>query len=227
MEGSAFELRFAGTRDEVARWVQFLDPREMLLVFSAPPKAREQLWEMSTRLSLADLRRDLPYEPLARTAGKPGIERETFIAWLAETILHEAYEGPAADAWRLDEAQARRNAYERARFLNDYELLGGDALVGARGKSNLSWEWRRHGDVFALSWQGQAFFPSFQFTESEPKPVIRDIVIPFRERGASEWEIALWLAAPNAWLRQRPAQLLDEDPGAVAVAARRAFEVLG
>src|SRR4051794_22225637 len=132
MEASSFDLRFVGTRDELARWARFFDENELLLVLSAPADQRDALWRDWTAAAQHE-------DPTARTVEPPIPERHSFsrddaaahhalLAWLAESILREARNYSMDRAWTTHQDQAVRNAYERARFLTDYRQISAETV---------------------------------------------------------------------------------------------------
>lgn len=123
--------------------------------------------------------------------------------------------------------QARRNAAAREDLLRDFGALSSAEvaeLVGSKAanKAALANRWKQEGRIFSVTFQGGVLFPAFQFdAEGQPRPVIADVIAALKPT-SSDWELALWLAAPTGWLAgRRPVDLLDEDPSAVAEAARR------
>jgi len=107
--------------------------------------------------------------------------------------------------------QARRNALARTQFLEKYGALEAkDAvtLAGYRSKNphEQVGRWLGSGKVFAVEWGGKRLLPAFQFDEStgQPRPEVAALLTAFEGRRKG-WEIALWMASPNGWLRgKRP-----------------------
>lgn len=125
--------------------------------------------------------------------------------------------------------QARRNAEARTALLREFGALrSADVaeLAGsrARNRAALANRWRAEDRVLAVSVGDELLYPGFQFTsEGRPHPTVARALRALRttpER--SDWQAALWFAAPTGWLGgRRPVDLLDEDPEAVIEAAER------
>lgn len=123
--------------------------------------------------------------------------------------------------------QARRNAAERASFLEQHGGLTAaevSDLAGssAHNRSALAARWRKEGLIFAVPHRGVLHYPVFQFgPEGRPLPVIADVLAVFEGQGLSAWEVALWFTTRTGWLGdRRPIDLLVDDSDLVREAAR-------
>jgi hypothetical protein len=130
-------------------------------------------------------------------------------------------------------AQARRNAYARRRFVEEWGGLTGEeaaALAGSTAKNRAATasRWKQNRRVFAVPYTGKTYFPAFQFDQNgEPKPVIHDILGVLQEH-YGPWEIGLWFTAANGILGgKRPVDILDKDSEKVLAAARYEADELG
>jgi hypothetical protein len=123
--------------------------------------------------------------------------------------------------------QARRNAEARSALLSEFgaltaaevaELAGSEA----RNTSALAGRWRREGRLLAVEHHGTAYYPAFQFdSDGKPKATVQEVLDHLSSPDTTAWQRALWFTSANGWLDgQRPVDLLDEHPGAVAAAAR-------
>jgi hypothetical protein len=127
--------------------------------------------------------------------------------------------------------QAWRNAEARASLVREFGVLTGQQvadLAGSRAinRAALASRWKRKGRIFSVDFRGEALYPAFQFDKGQPRPVIARIVRVLGSRG-SEWQLALWLTSSVGWLDgQRPVDLLETNPEAVAEAADREAEEL-
>jgi hypothetical protein len=86
--------------------------------------------------------------------------------------------------------------------------------------------WLRHRLLFTFRHAGRNRFPTFQFANGVPKPIIgRVIGLIYPMDG---WGVMYWLAAANAWLEEdaSPLSLLDSDPDAVLIAASHANDLI-
>lgn len=130
--------------------------------------------------------------------------------------------------------QARRNAVARAEFLERHGAIEPKAAVrqaGYRTKnpSEQVSRWLAAGKLFAVEWGGQKLLPAFQFdaASGQPRPEVARLleVLGDRRRG---WEIALWMSAPNGWLRgRRPLELWPGEIDEVLAAARAEVAPVG
>lgn len=131
--------------------------------------------------------------------------------------------------------QARRNAAARSALFEEFGFLTGaevSDLAGssATNRSALPTRWRKERRIFAVPQHGALYYPLFQFSaDGQPLPVIGEVLGSFQGIGMSDWEVALWFAGRNGWLRDlRPVDLLGEEPEAVVEAAlREADEIAG
>jgi hypothetical protein len=128
--------------------------------------------------------------------------------------------------------QARRNAEARLALISEFGLLGsGDIaqLAGSRAKNraSLAHRWKQEGRLFSVNYKGASLFPAFQFDEQgRPRPVISEVIRTLGSK-SREWELALWFIGNTGWLDgERPVDLLESDPEAVAEAARSEAEDL-
>jgi hypothetical protein len=173
-----------------------------------------------------------------------GREPEGLLAWAAlwQTYASEQHQahvlldalspertlGPAAAE------QLRLNAAARAEFLDRWPSLRSAEvadLVGsaAANRNAAAHKLLRKGQLFAVRYRGQDFYPSFQFdvAEARPRPVIARALGRLQAAGLRGWEIAFWFTDPNGWLDDsRPVDLLQSDPDAVAAAAEHETDPL-
>lgn len=126
---------------------------------------------------------------------------------------------------RVAVLQARRNAEARASLLREFGALRSlevAELAGSRAanRAALANRWRQEGRIFSVSYQGTTLYPAFQFdAEGRPRPVVAEVIRTLGSKSA-DWELALWFTANIGWLDgQRPVDLLESDPAAVAEAA--------
>jgi hypothetical protein len=134
--------------------------------------------------------------------------------------------GVPSPAWL---EQARRNADERRRFLDEFGALDSEGVATlASSKSanrrSLAQRWRSEGRIFGVEIHGKFVYPGFQFDPQtgQPKPAIALILEslpgPLREGG---WQLALWWDnAVDALGFRRPVDVVDENPDAVVSAAQ-------
>lgn len=76
--------------------------------------------------------------------------------------------------------------------------------------------------VISIAWRAQTLMPAFQFEVDEMsiRPCVAAVLQELRDV-FDNWELALWFAAPNAWLDYAaPVAIMTEDALAVLQAAR-------
>ena len=89
-----------------------------------------------------------------------------------------------------------------------------------RNRSEPASRWKREGRLFAVRRAGVDLYPSFQFADGAPLPVIKDVLaaLPGHMTG---WQIALWFGSGNGWLDGAEPHERLSDPDAVVDAARK------
>ena len=87
-------------------------------------------------------------------------------------------------------------------------------------ESEPSSRWKRDGKIFAIRDRGLNLFPSFQFRDGIPLPVIKKVLTIIGEK-FSPWQIACWFEGGNGWLGGDAPQNCLEKPDVVIVAAQR------
>lgn len=82
-------------------------------------------------------------------------------------------------------------------------------------------KWLQEGKIFSVRHDNQEWFPSFQFDEGSPAPVISKVteLFPADER---EWNLAFFFSTPNAYIGGRlPIELIRADPDLLVSLAER------
>jgi hypothetical protein len=122
--------------------------------------------------------------------------------------------------------EARRWAETRATFLAEYESVTAPELARLTGSksANLSaraHSWVKANRIFSVNDGTAERYPLFQLREGQPLPQMAEI-LPILKRKLSNWQIALWFTAPNAWVGawRQPIEVLTESPDVVLDAAR-------
>ena len=146
---------------------------------------------------------------------------------LTEADIDKLLDVMLADAPRAPvEAQLERdNAALRAEYLEETPLLTATEVRAASGlkprnRSEPASRWKREGRLFAVRRSGVDLYPSFQFADGAPLPVIKDVLaaLPGHMTG---WQIAMWFGSGNGWLDGAEPQERLPDPDAVVDAARK------
>lgn len=119
--------------------------------------------------------------------------------------------------------QLRAQADLRARFMIEVAWLGSTDI--ARLYETDPARWKAEGRIFSITEEDVDHYPIFQFADGQPVPAMSAVLQIFT--GLSDWQVALWFFAPNAWLEdRRPMDVLLNDPDAVIDAARHAVEAI-
>lgn len=138
--------------------------------------------------------------------------------------IYAALADPDANPTPAHLKQLNANAELRARFRREVPWLRSADVARLYGTNAAEPEaWKAAGRVFSVTSGDIEQFPLFQFAHGQPIAAMGDILALFT--GLSEWQIALWFFAPNAWLDDAaPMDVLQRDPEAVIAAARHAVE---
>jgi len=124
--------------------------------------------------------------------------------------------------------QVRRNVEARQHLLDEFGAVTSAEIAEMAGstadnRSATANRWRQEQRIFGVRHHDGVYYPGFQFgDDGRPLPAVRDVLQALSSNGLTDWETALWFAAPTSSLGdRRPVDLLDEDPEAVVEAARR------
>jgi hypothetical protein len=120
--------------------------------------------------------------------------------------------------------QLRANAGLRGRFMGEVPWLRDTDIARLYEVAvTKPRRWKAERRIFSVTSGDVEQYPLFQFADGQPHPAMRDILTIFTS--LSEWQIAVWFFAPNAWLGNvPPMDVLHREPASVAQAARRAVE---
>ncbi len=120
--------------------------------------------------------------------------------------------------------RARQETLLRSRLLKDFGAYTASQLAELSGstagnRSQLAYQWKKHGRIFAVTHQRTPWYLGFQFDEDgRPLPVIAPVIEQLRTWPA--WELAAWFVKENGMLdRRRPVDLLTDEPDGVVAAA--------
>jgi hypothetical protein len=90
----------------------------------------------------------------------------------------------------------------------------------ARNQASTASRWAKEKRVFAIDYQGQKWFPKFQFQDGRPIPAVSQVLEVFPKH-ATGWQLAYFFTTPNANISgRRPYELLKEDPSRVVSLAK-------
>jgi hypothetical protein len=90
----------------------------------------------------------------------------------------------------------------------------------ARNQAAIASRWAKEKKVFAIDYQGQKWFPKFQFQHGRPIPAVSRVLEMFPEH-ATGWDLAYFFTTPNANIaNRRPYELLKEGPSRVVSLAQ-------
>ena len=133
----------------------------------------------------------------------------------------------------FDRELEQDNAELRARFLREVPTCSAAEIREFQHGSQLSnpsepaSRWKREGRVFAVRDGRVLRFPSFQFANGSPRPVIRNVLTRLPE-GMTSWQIAFWFWSGNGWLDGRsPADALENETDVLNAADRLGEPTIG
>lgn len=120
----------------------------------------------------------------------------------------------------------------RLRFLDAVETLSKAELIAMVGSDLAAASeverWVRERRVFSVPVEGEDRYPTFQFLDGAPRPLIgQTLAILPAER--TPWPNALWFVSSNSWIGgPAPITLLDSNPaGVLEAAAHESDEISG
>ncbi|MEP9404341.1 hypothetical protein [Sphingomonas sp. VNH70] len=130
-------------------------------------------------------------------------------------------------------AVAADNTAIRQRFMRDVETRTSTqvaSLAGhtAKNRHQTAARWKSQRRVFAVPYQGQDWFPAFQFDDDgKPLAVIREVLAKL-PAGRTPWQIAFWFVSSNSWLGgPAPRDMLDDVAALIEAAGHERDEISG
>jgi hypothetical protein len=94
----------------------------------------------------------------------------------------------------------------------------------AKNRAALASRWAQEKKIFAVKYEGQLWYPRFQFQDGEPLATIAQVIQAYPSH-ATGWDYAYFFATPNANIGGRkPLELLKPDPKRVLSLARAAAD---
>jgi hypothetical protein len=113
----------------------------------------------------------------------------------------------------------------RTQFMSEYERwtsadIAQQSTSLARNQASTASRWAKEKKVFAIDYQGQKWFPTFQFQDGRPIPEVSQVLEVFPKH-ATGWQLAYFFTAPNANISGRkPYELLKTNPSRVVSLAQ-------
>ena len=116
------------------------------------------------------------------------------------------------------------NASARHRFMGEIRTLTAEEVASsfgsaARNRHQTASRWKTDCRIFSVPWQGLERFPSFQFKDGKPLPVVAEVLAALPDR-MSAWETAFWFVSTNGWLNDAAPYERLEDRDLLLDAAR-------
>jgi len=165
-----------------------------------------------------------PKESKSSVARRYKIARSTLWLWLkskdqgASTAVNPKPKRKSATAAQM--AQLLKSA----RWITAQEVADNAGFMPLN-RSSLSSQWKRRGQIFAISYEGRNMFPIYALgDDGRPLPIMKDILTVFAGK-REPLSIARWFAAANSLLNGKaPKDLVAEHGGDVLFAARMVVE---
>ncbi|MBV8441698.1 MAG: hypothetical protein JO312_14265 [Hyphomicrobiales bacterium] len=117
----------------------------------------------------------------------------------------------------------RDNAAAQAAFLKRWPVLTAEAVAkqadhASSNRSATASRWKKAGKIFGVRVSGRDAYPSFQFQDGRPRPIIAKVLAALPET-MTGWQSAFWFTGSNSWLEgSLPVDLLTDEAGLVAAA---------
>lgn len=123
----------------------------------------------------------------------------------------------AFDEDKVEEAVSRDTLAWRQRFMEatacwTSSQVAAESASTAKNRAAIASRWLQEKKIFAIKFQGQQYFPRFQFQDGNPMPIVAEIIRQFPEH-ATGWDFAYFFTTgdPNLGGR-KPLELLKSDP---------------
>lgn len=124
--------------------------------------------------------------------------------------------------WEDDaEARIRKDSLEwRKHFMSSFECLTAAQVAEestslAKNRAAIASRWVAERKIFGIEFEGQKWFPRFQFQDGRPISAVSKVIERFPEH-ATGWDLAYFFVTPNLNISgRRPFELLKEDPSRV------------
>jgi hypothetical protein len=130
-------------------------------------------------------------------------------------------------------AVAADNTAIRQRFMHEVETLTSAEVAAragheAKNRHQTAARWKAQARVFAVPYQGQDRYPTFQFdADGKPLPLIKKVleVLP---ASRTPWQTAFWFVSSNSWLGgPAPQEMFEDEAGVLEAAAHESDEISG
>ena len=79
----------------------------------------------------------------------------------------------------------------------DREGCCGSKYQYSKNRAALASRWAQEGKIFAVKYEGQLWYPRFQFQDGEPLTTIGQVIQAYPSH-ANGWDFAYFFATPNA-----------------------------
>lgn len=130
-------------------------------------------------------------------------------------------------------AVATDNTAIRQRFIHEVETLTSAEVAAragheAKNRHQTAARWKAQARIFAVPYQGQDRFPTFQFdADGKPLSLIKK-VLELLPGNRTPWQTALWFVSSNSWLGgPAPRERLDDAAAILEAAGHESDEISG
>jgi hypothetical protein len=105
----------------------------------------------------------------------------------------------------------------RKQFMSENECwtapkVAEESTSRAANRAAIASRWAAEKKIFSVRFEGQLWYPRFQFQDGSPIPAVAQVISKFPDH-VTGWELAYFFVTPNPNIESRkPTQLLNNDP---------------
>ena len=165
--------------------------------------------------------RDIPLVIKVETMRLSTDEGESTRPWTGWEVTTESSAVPET----TEPALAKDTLAWRKQFMSENECwtaakIAEESTSRATNRAAIASRWAAEKRIFSVRFEGQLWFPRFQFQDGNPIPAVAEVIAKFPEH-VTGWELAYFFVIPNPNIAGRkPMELLSSDPSRLASLAQ-------